>query len=172
MGKIDPQRNTEKLRNMDPHQVPSALTTLGAKLATALEKECRSRGQLNNMPFWAKLETGMRSYYAHKKAYMPDQMILCRMLETFQIDDADHDTLIVNTFSNMKWSGDNKQHEWLVTWHELFGSLMKVLQRCLNQSNRKRHAVIYWEFLEKGQPPEVIRLAIQPDPGEHGEGSG
>lgn len=35
----------EELNNMDLHKVPSALATLDAKLATALERECRSDGQ-------------------------------------------------------------------------------------------------------------------------------
>lgn len=70
---------------------PSAFITLDATLVTALERECRSHGQRKNVPLWAKLEADMRSYYEFRKACVPGQMILCRMLETIQAVDADHE---------------------------------------------------------------------------------
>lgn len=148
-------RSREERRRMDIHKVPSAFTTLGAKFATALERECRSHGQQKRRSLLGEARGYMRSSSEIRKAYMPGQMILCRVPETMQIDDAGHDSLMVNAFSNMKWLGDNMQHEWLVLWHDLRDDLknkaaindrmrMEVLQRCLEQSNRHGSALHYW----------------------------
>lgn len=148
---------------MDLSTVPAAFTTLDAKLASALESECRNNEQQKNVPCLAKLEADMMSYYELRKACMPRQMVLCLMsLETIQMVGADRGSLLVITFANMKWLGVNNQHEWLVLWHDLLPSLknkaaindrmrMEVIEKCLKQTNRQRRALHYREFL--GPPP-------------------
>lgn len=105
MAKPDSQRTTGRVEEDGPSQGGTCPHNVGRD-ACYFAGAPKSR-PAENVPFWANLETDMMSYYEHRNAYMLGQMILCRRLD-IQNDDADHDTLMVNIVSNMKWLGDSK----------------------------------------------------------------
>lgn len=96
------------------HEGPAANDYIGRETRACTEKECKAHGTTNNVPSWVNLDAGMRNYFDTHNVLRPGPISLRRMLETIQIDDPDHDSL-VNTFVEMKWLGDELQQEWLAT---------------------------------------------------------
>lgn len=71
---------------------------------------------------------------------------------TRQIDGADQDSLILDTFAHLKWLGDNTPHDWLMMLYDMLPSLknkattndrmrMEVLRKCLKQPGRNKSAL-------------------------------
>lgn len=136
----------QALSDLDLTVVPPEFHSLDARLSKALEAMCKKHGEQKKGSFYNSLQHEMRQYHEAHDMFMPDKMMLRKVLQSVQVENFDTDTwtqALLKKMHNPAMITDTMRFE--------------VMRQCFVQSKLLRGGLEYWDRLPESNEQKTFR---------------